>query len=587
MADMDMSDGDELAPIKILIDELRNDDPQARLKSIRRLSTIATALGAERTRDELVPYLNEMASEMEDEDEVLLAMAEELGGLIPHVGGKAYAHVLLTPLETLCATEEALVRDKAVESVKKVIESMAGAEERLVPLLKRLATGDYNSTHIASAPLFSAIYPSVSAGSQGEMRSMFAQLCRDDIPMVRKAACQALGGFGKVVSVNHLHGELIPLFAKLAADEQDSVRIVAVENCVTLGKILSPEQSHLLILPIIRLLHQDKGWRVRYMVAERYCELADTQAKAVVESEMTAALVKFLKDSEPEVRTAAAFKVTGFCERVSVGVTLQHLMPCARDLAVDSSHHVRAALASVIMGLAPVLGKNHTIEQLVPLFLSLLKDEHHEARLNIISKLDSVNQVMGVDSLSQSLLPAIIELAEDRQWRVRLAIIEHIPLLASQLGAAFFEERLAKMCITWLADSVSTVRGAAIANLKRLTEVFGVEWAAQNIMPQVLELCVHSNYLYRMTAISAVAALGGAVGRDSIKGLLPAVVQASKDPVPNCRFNASKALQALAPFMEGTAVDRQIRPTLQTLTGDDDPDVQFFARTALTQLKAL
>lgn len=49
---------------------------------------------------------------MEDEDEVLLAMAEELGNLIEHVGGNDHAHVLLLPLETLCAMEEALVRDK-------------------------------------------------------------------------------------------------------------------------------------------------------------------------------------------------------------------------------------------------------------------------------------------------------------------------------------------------------------------------------------------------------------------------------------------------------------------------------------------
>lgn len=59
MADVHMSDGgDDLASIKILIDELRNDDCQMRLKSIRRLGTIATALGPARTRDELVPYLN-------------------------------------------------------------------------------------------------------------------------------------------------------------------------------------------------------------------------------------------------------------------------------------------------------------------------------------------------------------------------------------------------------------------------------------------------------------------------------------------------------------------------------------------------
>jgi hypothetical protein len=54
-----------------------------------------------------------MASEMEDEDEVLLALAEELGKLTTdHLGGKEHAFVLLVPLETLCAMEEALVRDK-------------------------------------------------------------------------------------------------------------------------------------------------------------------------------------------------------------------------------------------------------------------------------------------------------------------------------------------------------------------------------------------------------------------------------------------------------------------------------------------
>ena len=47
-----------LYPVAILIDELKNEDIQLRLNSIRRLSTIALALGADRTRDELIPFLN-------------------------------------------------------------------------------------------------------------------------------------------------------------------------------------------------------------------------------------------------------------------------------------------------------------------------------------------------------------------------------------------------------------------------------------------------------------------------------------------------------------------------------------------------
>ena len=52
------ADSSSLYPVAILIDELKNEDIQLRLNSIRRLSTIAVALGVERTRDELIPFLN-------------------------------------------------------------------------------------------------------------------------------------------------------------------------------------------------------------------------------------------------------------------------------------------------------------------------------------------------------------------------------------------------------------------------------------------------------------------------------------------------------------------------------------------------
>lgn len=67
------------------------------------------ALGPERTRDELIPFLQDS---LDDEDEVLLALAEELGSFTEYVGGKEYAHVTLSPLESLAGMEETLVRDK-------------------------------------------------------------------------------------------------------------------------------------------------------------------------------------------------------------------------------------------------------------------------------------------------------------------------------------------------------------------------------------------------------------------------------------------------------------------------------------------
>uniref|UniRef100_A0A8B9MMC3 Uncharacterized protein n=1 Tax=Accipiter nisus TaxID=211598 RepID=A0A8B9MMC3_9AVES len=63
-----------------------------RLNSIKKLSTIALALGVERTRSELLPFLTDT---IYDEDEVLLALAEQLGTFTALVGGPEFVHCLL------------------------------------------------------------------------------------------------------------------------------------------------------------------------------------------------------------------------------------------------------------------------------------------------------------------------------------------------------------------------------------------------------------------------------------------------------------------------------------------------------------
>jgi serine/threonine-protein phosphatase 2A regulatory subunit A len=113
----------------------QNDDVQLQLNSVRRLKTIALALGEERTRKELIPFLQESK---DDEDEVLQAIAEELGDFVPYVGGPAHAHCLLPPLEAVSTVEETVVRDAAVASLCKVGAASGEADvvEHFVPLLK-------------------------------------------------------------------------------------------------------------------------------------------------------------------------------------------------------------------------------------------------------------------------------------------------------------------------------------------------------------------------------------------------------------------------------------------------------------------
>jgi serine/threonine-protein phosphatase 2A regulatory subunit A len=218
------------------------------------------------------------------------------------------------------------------------------------------------------------------------------------------------------------------------------------------------------------------------------------------------------------------------------------------------------------------------------MFLQMLKDEFPDVRLNIISKLESVNNVIGIELLSQSLLPAIVQLAEDKQWRVRLAIIEYVPLLASQLGVQFFDEKLSSLCMSWLGDTVFSIREASTQNLKKLTEVFGVEWANDAIVPKVMAMGQHPNYLYRMTTCFAVSTLAPALSLDVIEqSIIPMMDKLVNDDIPNIRFNV--ALEKAGTPGQGCqkatdVITKSILPNLEKLQQDDDVDVRYFATTA-------
>jgi hypothetical protein len=50
-------DDEDLYPIAVLVEELKNEDVALRLAAIKRLGIVALALGPERTREELLPFL--------------------------------------------------------------------------------------------------------------------------------------------------------------------------------------------------------------------------------------------------------------------------------------------------------------------------------------------------------------------------------------------------------------------------------------------------------------------------------------------------------------------------------------------------
>ncbi|KAF7722403.1 hypothetical protein EC973_003179 [Apophysomyces ossiformis] len=590
-----------LYSIAVLIDELKHEDLQLRVNAIKNLSTIATALGEERTRNELVPFLEEL---LDDEDDALVALSEELGKFTPYVGGPEYTHCLLTSLENLAAAEEATVRDRAVLSLCELAGTVTDKqiEQYFVPLLKRLSMGEWFTSRTSATGLYPAVYNKVSKEVQTELRNLFTLLVQDDIPVVRRATAKALAAFVTQLEHQEIINTALNLFRTLAQDDQDSVRLLTVEDMIAIAKLLTTEQKKEHLLQLFMALAEDVSWRVKYMLASKYVELSEAFGNPIVREHFIPAFVKLVGDSEGEVRTAAATQIPGFAKFIEPPLIVEHILPCVQVLATDANQHARAALAKEIGGLAPVLGKQATPEHLLPTFLVLLGDEFPDVRLNVISKLEEVNEggfkrllhalskfeiVIGVESMSQSLLPAITELSEDKQWRVRLRIIEYIPLVAKQLGPQIFDERLFGLCMSWLRDSVFSIREAATINLKKLTEVFGAEWAKKTVIPEVLKMVGEESYLHRLTMLFALTTIADAISPEDVKDfVLPTVIDLSRDPIPNIRFNVAKSLESLVPLLnkdEATAVlnGSIVKPALETLSQDSDTDVKFFAVRAL------
>lgn len=70
---------EHIGPMELLKEELDNDEIYVRVNAMHRLKTIAVLLGTEGIKTQLLPFLETLIKK--EDDEVLFAIAEELGNL--------------------------------------------------------------------------------------------------------------------------------------------------------------------------------------------------------------------------------------------------------------------------------------------------------------------------------------------------------------------------------------------------------------------------------------------------------------------------------------------------------------------------
>ncbi|CDW78034.1 serine threonine-protein phosphatase 2a 65 kda regulatory subunit a beta isoform-like [Stylonychia lemnae] len=584
-----MVDTKALYPIAVLIDELKSEDQKKRYLIIDvmhylimtleliQLRILARQLQLQGKRElemnyfltfQIIDYLN--LDLMDDEEEVLLALADVLGNFLDYVGGPAHALHLVKSLEKLCQVEETTVRDKATEGIKRILSfvKIKDIETQVVDLVKRLMNGEGYTAKFSATQLIPTIYPNVSPQSQQDLMGKVAAIVLNEmIKLVPKTP----------------EAELLNIFGRFFKDEQDSVRMQGIDSCVVFAKHLPVSKVNAYLLPYIKKFAEDKSWRIRYLVADRIMDLANGIGYDQAKEHLLPYYQGFLSDSESEVRTAAVSRLSDFCKIVDAQSTIAKIIPALKKLQTDQFQYVRSALAENVLAICPQIDKASTNEHILPIFLALLRDESSDVRLNLFKRLEDLNKVLGIENLSQSIIPALTELSQDKNWRIKLSVVEQFPILAKQLGEVFFNEKLSPICITWLSDNIFSIREAALNNLKQLTEIFGVTWATKYVVPQLLSLQVNSNYLHRLTPLFGIAQMSQVMPSEAIKKLfLPVLATLSQDQIPNIRMNVAKSIHSILPYAKGNVeLEDKLKQMLRELAKDQDQDVKYYSARAL------
>ena len=412
---------ESLYPVTILLDELKNDEPKVRLNSIKQLHTIAIALGEERTRNELIPFLTDM---IDDEDEILIALADSLSDFVNYVGGPAYATCLIKPLESLVAIEENAIREKALYALKKIFKQLPikTHEKEIIDILRRLFSANSFSSKISCINLFPILFPIISNEVANELINIIKQSSKSEIHQLRKSALILIKELVMLVP-KFPESEIISLFNNFVSDENESVRLCCPEVLTSMSKIIPWKKNLNEYKNYAKLFSEDKSWRIRFSFSDNICDLIETADEATRNEFIAPLFASLLKDSESEVRTSAASKYSHFCKMINKDTIISKIIPCLNDISKDPFSFVRKAISENLLILSPILGGKLSSEHIIPIFLTLLRDENSEVRIPLLKNLEHINQLIGIDTLSQSIIPAFQNMAEDKNWRIRFSIL--------------------------------------------------------------------------------------------------------------------------------------------------------------------
>ena len=171
--------------------------------------------------------LTELIDKIDCNPELMMNLAEQLGKLTDFLGTDENCSHLMKPLELILCSDDTVVREKAVASLKIVGSKITQIAVNLefMPLIKKMRKGDLFSMRISACFLYAYIYQRLNEEKKQYTRQKFLKLSKDDTPMVRRGAAQSLSILATNVEEYFAKDYLLPILKSLLQDDNDAVKI--------------------------------------------------------------------------------------------------------------------------------------------------------------------------------------------------------------------------------------------------------------------------------------------------------------------------------------------------------------------------
>lgn len=276
-----------------------------------------------------------------EEDEVLLAIAENLGKFKTYLKDDKFVATL--PLyQTLLCAEETVVRETAVDSMKELIKSFSDdiIVNHINPIIFNLSAQENFTGRSSIVYLIRMVYQKSSKDKE-KLRQIYFKLCDEDSPLVKRAAAKEFGPLCMVMEKEVVNPDMINYFKKFM-NEPDSIRVIILSSLVILVKLFQNTDLQRINVQVVVAASDDKSWRVRHELAKIFPLLIDGFGNQI--NELVPTYSNLIKDSENEVKISALEGLQTVIKNINAEKVSMCIIPAILVISNESSTVVKCNL---------------------------------------------------------------------------------------------------------------------------------------------------------------------------------------------------------------------------------------------------